>query len=421
MNKYERGTAPSDAQYNMLCDIALPPPFWTKPIGRRVIPVDIITNDTLKFQVTGDTLVIRDQEIPIFNALMRQESKWTKSSQGLLLADPRQLSGITILNNVMFGNEVNGLKRQDVVVQRKPPLLETIGHKLKLVEELPESVPQDRELQWRLHQKLDLRDQREDGSNYPVEVVNSIQDAKRNLRESGYTLVSDEAFGIGSELIDLQRQIFNSAAMVRVKGDHPKDRERARDVLNAMYLEGVSEVKGSGKIFPHYAVYLEEALSIAVVSKAETQIKKRPKYSRVETLKYDPQAQYMAGLLAAIPEEDRQRFASVGVNFFRTFGTVTEGGHSDHAPEEHAFIAIRVNNRVGHGARTQLRRKENSSQTLWEVWPRPDLSAELLPGGVTLIFKDFLFGHFATELLKTAEGKAVREAQITTVTWPSSA
>jgi len=419
------------APHNGACDIAEVPPFWAQQRHDQgaALPVDVISNDCLMIpDISEKLLVVREPEIPVFNVLMQQEHQWTTTSEiRELLGELGACFSQDPSPNSTIEQAAQGLLKHGIVERHAPnratrlagSLLSLLGVSLKRMES-----------EWRLNSTIVLDDKRnerwESGIEYPIQVALTIDDARNRLREYGYALVSDLAL-VGLGLTEELTEIFDSGLVVRVPEDHPLDRERARDVLIATYLDGevvdaASGSEASGKIFLEHGVYLEEAPHIPIVSKASSNIPKdRPQYSRVWALQHEAQSRYIAALLAVVPQEDRRRYAEVGVNYLRTYTVVTEEDHADFGPEEEALVAIRVNRRVGYGARTQVTFTRPDSMTIEEGWSRPDVSVELLPGGTTLVFKDYLGKHRVTKFLEDADGGALREATVTTITWRAAA
>jgi len=221
----------------------------------------------------------------------------------------------------------------------------------------------------------------------------------KHLADHGYAVVEDWSIGLADDfLAKFHKKYFTNRKLRRDKGDWPRDRKRARDVIH--YTWAGTRLR------------LREYATIALTDRAG--IKGTRLHKRIRILA-DPTAVHLVRtLLCLVPPRRRQPEGTFGVNFFRTFTDVVTKPHHD----DEQFIILYVMRRKGDGARSYLYRiPENSDPALPLDGDSPCelvLDRQLNPGEL-LIFEDKLFEHGATPLIPAPDGTAMRDVLVCTV------
>jgi hypothetical protein len=282
-------------------------------------------------------------------------------------------------------------------------------------------------MEWRLKPSFVIEDKRHELQTErhinqdQFEVGQAIGRVQENLLREGFAFVTDEELGFGPELTEEFTRIFNSGILEAVPGDRPPTRWRARDVLEFLHFnrDGITVFK-DGRMQPTpdngEEIILRESDSNDVVTHAKTDIKDRPKYNRVMVEEHPLVRELLVRLLMCIPPEERERYqlGTASVDFLRTFKIVVEKIHKDFGDDEDGYVAIRVNKKIGEGARTRLYGKIRDLIDKKENHDRPRFTREIPEGGI-LIFKDGQFSHDVTQLIVDATGHSERDASIFTI------
>lgn len=217
------------------------------------------------------------------------------------------------------------------------------------------------------------------------------RNTQRNLGRLGYAVVRDHDLGLeASHRAQLHASFFNEEVLRRYDDDVPPDRLRARDVVR--YDWTGDEVK------------LAEHGSVAIESRGDHP--GRREFDRVEVL-YEPiLAHWLTGVLRLVPKTAKQRSGTLGVNFFRTFTNVVTKPHQD--GEE--YIIVYVVDKIGSGARTQLFELDTDNDAY---------NGELRPGEL-IIFRDNIFRHSTTPLVRSGDQVPQRDAMVCTINYPDT-
>ena len=212
--------------------------------------------------------------------------------------------------------------------------------------------------------------------------------ARKRLGNDGYLVVSDDELGLpGARLRDhLLRTYFTPDVLRCYPGDVPADRERARDVVEYAWHDGVP--------------VLAEHPEIAIEGRGGRP--ERREYARTPVV-HDPLfASWIRAALGLVPVHRRRPRGTFGVNIFRTFTNVVTRPHAD--GEE--FVFVYVVDRQGSGAETTLFRPEA---------PGTPLHSQRLEPGQLIVFEDARFLHTASPLVDPPGGRARRDALVCTV------
>lgn len=231
--------------------------------------------------------------------------------------------------------------------------------------------------------------------------------AREQLHKHGFTLLNDTLIGYsgyGPKLRQYLSGIFESDIVRIHEGDHPPDRERARDVARVAFQGNLES-----PTFP--MIELNSHHTTAITNRHKSNIAHRPPYSRLEITKDPILHPFVKRLITFLPPEALTEKTTIGINFFRTHTNVVERPHQD----EEKYVMIYVVDKIGSGARTQLYKK-NQYGTFED---RPFFSRSLAPGEI-LIFKDEDYLHDVTPLVPTADGRSQRDAIIMTFNHPTT-
>lgn len=216
---------------------------------------------------------------------------------------------------------------------------------------------------------------------------------RKSLGTEGYFVVSDDELGLpGVEFRDhLLRTYFTPEVLRRYPGDVPADRERARDVVEYAWHDGVP--------------VLGEHAEIAIEDRGGRP--ERREYARTPVA-HDPLfASWIQAALSLIPVHRRRARGTFGVNIFRTFTNVVTRPHAD--GEE--FVFVYVVDRLGTGAETKLFRPNDPGTAVHE---------QRLEPGQLVVFEDARFLHTASPLVAPPGGRARRDALVCTVDYPET-
>ncbi|MEU5266010.1 2OG-Fe dioxygenase family protein [Amycolatopsis sp. NPDC021455] len=217
--------------------------------------------------------------------------------------------------------------------------------------------------------------------------------ARKQLGTDGYLVASDDELGLpGARLrAHLLRTYFTPDVLRRYPGDIPDDRERARDVVEYAWEDGVPA--------------LTEHPEIAIEDRGGRP--ERREYARTPVA-HDPLfASWIRAALSLIPEDRRRRRGTFGVNIFRTFTNVVTRPHAD--GEEFVFVYVVA--REGSGAETTLFQPGD---------PATPVHSQRLEPGQLIVFEDARFLHTASPLIAPAGGRARRDALVCTVDYPQT-
>lgn len=237
-------------------------------------------------------------------------------------------------------------------------------------------------------------------SDYSASRVTAELDRIRaSLQERGYAITDETSIGLPQDFrARFTQAYFNSDTLRHDKGDWPKDRERARDVI--FYQRHGDDVE------------LNEFDTITITNRAGIEGKRD--HARVRLLNDELAQQFVRTLLAMVPEDHRQDEGTFGVNLFRTYTNVVTTPHHDNEQ----FIITYVADRVGEGAETYLYHPDDVSYD-GEITGKPILQQQLNPGQM-IIFEDSKYKHGATPLEPPQGERARRDAVVCTVDYQST-
>jgi hypothetical protein len=383
------------------------PEFWKKPRPGQMetSELKIADNDTILHpDFPRQTLVFSETEIRIFNMLLVSQTR--PASTSALLDEFRSSSSRRFI--------------------RGP-------HDVKILKELEElgviTRPQDSSdgtnigfAQWTLNPNFVIRDIRselaeaENAEKYH-DVEHVIHDVQKKLVADGWAYVTDRMLGFGPELIKEFSGIFASNIMREVPNDRPVGRKRARDVLDFFHLGNAGRIfDDTSEIdtkFSRDPVYLSAAPSNAVINRVANNIDEtsRPKeYPRFNVMAYPVIKRFVGMLPRLVPPELRATKGRVCLDAFSVKERPVDGQHKDGVD----VVFVRVNRKVGDGARTRLHGR------LRDLKPhdstRPRVSKKIPEGGM-LIFLDSRFTHDATPVIPDHLGNSLRETTIGTITY----
>lgn len=221
----------------------------------------------------------------------------------------------------------------------------------------------------------------------------------KELADQGYALTTEWDIGLPAKCAkNLQGAYFDSGQLRHDKGDYPKDRERARDVILYEWNNG--------------KLTLEEYETIAIWDRSG--IKGERVHKRIELLQDRHAKEVVETFLSLVPEGRRQPRGTFGVNLFRTHTDVVTKPHQD----KEEFIILYVLNRDGDGAESYLYADDGLGPG-FPVNAEPTLHRQLNAGGL-MIFEDRRFKHGATQLTPPPGGRATRDVLVCTVDYPTT-
>jgi len=226
-----------------------------------------------------------------------------------------------------------------------------------------------------------------------------LADIWKSVSSRGYALTNEAAIGLAKSFRkDFREEYFKNRVLRHDDGDWPKDRKRARDVIEY-------EWRGDG-------LHLREHETITITDRAD--IKGKREHKRVWLLD-DPHAeQFVRTFLSLVPPGRRQARGTFGVNLFRTFTNVVTKPHHD----DEQFVMLYVLDRKGGGAESYLYHPWDVTDN-GEPTAEPHLRHQLNPGEI-LMFEDRRFKHGATPLEAPRGESAVRDALVCTVDYPET-
>lgn len=218
------------------------------------------------------------------------------------------------------------------------------------------------------------------------------------LAGEGYALTSEDKIGLPDNFREyFLKTYFTDAHIRHDPGDYPKDRKRARDVIQYWW-------DGDGE-----DPRLKEHDTIALTDRAG--IPGKREHSRVSLLD-DAQAEdFVRAILKLVPPDRRNPTGTFGVNLFRTFTDVVTKPHHD----DEELIILYVLDRKGEGAETYLYDLPSEGESVGG----PVLRRQLNPGEI-IIFDDARFLHGATPLEALPDGSAMRDVLVCTVDSPGT-
>jgi 2-oxoglutarate-Fe(II)-dependent dioxygenase family protein len=213
-----------------------------------------------------------------------------------------------------------------------------------------------------------------------------ISRIQRELEVPGYVKTSDLKLGFGTELREvLMRRLFNDPEIVRHHpGDVPKDRKRARDVVEYYQDEDT--------------YYFSEYPTIEL--KPQGNITERPKQSRFFAFNYPLLARFISMIPSFQPSEvqNENPEGTIGINAFITQTDVVTDFHSDNE----RYVILYCVNKIGSGGET----------TIQQDYPLPPIqySTTLEPGDI-FIFTDHHYRHY-TSGLKNEQGQIAQRSML---------
>ena len=221
----------------------------------------------------------------------------------------------------------------------------------------------------------------------------------KELADQGFALTTEGDIGLPPKCAkSLQGAYFDGGQLRHDKGDYPKDRERARDVILYEWNNG--------------NLTLEEYETIAIRDRSG--IKGERIHKRIDLL-LDPQARKLIEtFLSLVPERRRQARGTFGINLFRTHTDVVTKPHQD----KEEFIILYVLDRDGDGAESYLYDNDGQGPGVPEG-AEPVFRQQLNPGDL-MIFADEKFKHGATPLTPRPGGRATRDVLVCTVDYPTT-
>jgi len=230
---------------------------------------------------------------------------------------------------------------------------------------------------------------------------NSASELRRvheNVTKHGFALTTEWDIGLPLKCgKNLQESYFNGGQLRHDKGDWPRDRERARDVILYEWNDG--------------KLSLEEYETIAIWDRSG--IKGERIHKRIELLQDRQARDLIETFLSLVPEDRRQQRGTFGVNLFRTHTNVVTKAHQD----DEEFIILYVLDREGDGAESYLYKYDEGAGAA-EVGEEI-LRKQLNPGDL-MIFEDRRFKHGATPLIPPPGGHAKRDVLVCTVDLPTT-
>lgn len=219
----------------------------------------------------------------------------------------------------------------------------------------------------------------------------------QNITQYGYAVTTEWDIGFPLKCAKNLRETYFDGEKLRCDpGDWPHDRERARDVVLYKWDDG--------------RLILEEYGTIAIRDRSG--IMGERVHKRIELLGDRHARDLIEAFLSLVPEGQRQRKGTFGINLFRTHTDVVTKPHQD--MEE--YIIIYVLDRVGDGAESYLYKR--NEQRADKVGERV-LMRQLQPGEL-IIFRDSKFMHGATPLRPPRRERAKRDVLVCTVDYPTT-
>lgn len=213
------------------------------------------------------------------------------------------------------------------------------------------------------------------------------------LADQGYALTSEDEIGLPDNFREyFLKTYFTDTHIRHDPGDYPKDRKRARDVIQYWW-------DGNGE-----DPRLEEYHTTALTDRAG--IPGKREHSRVRLLDDAQTEDFVRAVLKLVPRDRRQPTGTFGVNLFRTFTDVVTKPHHD----DEELIILYVLDRKGEGAETYLYDLPSKGESV----RGPVLRRQLNPGEI-IIFDDARFLHGATPLEALPDGTAMRDVLVCTV------
>jgi len=181
----------------------------------------------------------------------------------------------------------------------------------------------------------------------------------------------------------LEQEYFSTVLKLDPYNQYPSNRERARDVIRYLWVDGELELSEDQ---PE-----DDMLTIGKRSYTD----EVREYERVRLLDDSRVIEYIKSVLRLVPPKNRHVEGTIGVNFFRTFTDVVSGPHRD----DEEFVFTHVINKDALGA----------TSTLYQEGPdgkpskKPYTSVTLNPG-MFMFHNDVDLLH-SVKSLKSAYGR----------------
>jgi hypothetical protein len=228
--------------------------------------------------------------------------------------------------------------------------------------------------------------------------ASELRRVHEHITEHGYALTSEWDIGLPLKCgKNLQETYFDGGQLRHDKGDMPRDRERARDVILYEWNDG--------------ELTLQEYETIAIWDRSD--IKGERIHKRIKLLQDRQARDLIETFLSLVPEKRRQTRGTFGINLFRTHTNVVTKPHQD----KEDFIILYVLDRKGDGAESYLHNYDPEADAT-EVGEQV-LRRQLNPGDL-MIFEDSRFKHGATPLDPPRGGRAQRDVLVCTVDYPTT-